>query len=331
MRLPVLYSFRRCPYAMRARWALLQAGLLVEWREVALRHKPECLRQVSPKATVPVLVTADGRVIDESLAVMRWALRQADPCDWLGVGLASEQREAIAMLIEENDGPFKHHLDRFKYTDRYPGASREEHQRQGLALLESWSTRIASTGWLVGQRCSLADAALWPFVRQWRIADPIGFDQYAPLASLRLWLQRFLDAPAFDRLMQRIEPWQPGDPRRLFPGDSAPVDVSAPVFHLALADDWAEAQKNGRYCISTRGLSLAQVGFIHASQAEQVAATYQRFYADAGAVVLLTIDLKRIKQPWRADPAPGGERFPHLYGPLPVTAVTAVDPYPTLS
>ena len=75
MTLPVLYSFRRCPYAMRARWALLQAGLLVEWREVALRHKPECLRQASPKATVPVLVTADGNVIDESLAIMRWALQ----------------------------------------------------------------------------------------------------------------------------------------------------------------------------------------------------------------------------------------------------------------
>ncbi len=331
MRLPVLYSFRRCPYAMRARWALLQAGLLVDWREVALRHKPECLREASPKATVPVLVTAGGTVIDESLAIMRWALQQADPCDWLGVDLAAEQRDAIAKLIAENDGAFKHHLDRFKYADRYPGVSRQEHHLQGLALLESWSTRLAVTGWLVGERCSLADAALWPFVRQWRIADPDGFDHHPDLAPLRQWLQGFLDSPAFDRLMQRMDPWQPGDPLHVFPADAASVDPHAPLFHLALADDWAAAQRTGSYGISTRGLTLEQVGFIHASRAEQVAGTYQRFYADAGAVVLLTINPQRLQHPLRADPAPGGELFPHLYGPLPITAVTAVDPYPSFS
>jgi len=331
MKLPVLYSFRRCPYAMRARWALLQAGLLVEWREVALRHKPECLRQASPKATVPVLVTADGNVIDESLAIMRWALHQADPSDWLGVGLAADQQEAIAALIAENDGVFKHHLDRFKYTDRYPGASRQEHQHQGEALLEAWSARIATAGWLVGERCSLADAALWPFVRQWRIADPAGFDHHPALGPLRQWLQVFLEAPGFDRLMNRIDPWQPGDPQRLFPGDAAPVDGTQPLFHLALADDWAAAQASGSYRISTLGLRLEQVGFIHASQADQVAGTYQRFYADAGEVVLLSIDPQRLQHPLRADPTPGGELFPHLYGPLPISAVTAVNPYPSSS
>ena len=109
--LPILYSFRRCPYAMRARWALLEAGLLVQWREIALKAKPAEMLAASPKGTVPVLVLPDGAVIEESLAVMHWALDQADPRERRNNGNASA-------LIEQNDGAFKHHLDRFKYTDR---------------------------------------------------------------------------------------------------------------------------------------------------------------------------------------------------------------------
>ncbi len=329
MNWPVLYSFRRCPYAMRARWALLHVGLLVEWREVSLQSKPACLLDASPKGTVPVLITPQGRVIDESLAVMRWALQQADPFDWLGAGLSTPEREAIDGLIATNDGPFKHHLDRFKYTDRYPGASREQHQHQGLAILLDWSERIAGAGWLVGDRCSLADAALWPFVRQWRIADPKGFEQHPQLDPLRCWLQAFLDSPAFPRLMERSDPWQPSDRLKLFPADAAAVPVDQPVFHLALAPDWQQAERLGVYRVSTRGLMLEQVGFLHASTADQLAATYRRFYADAGDVLQLTIDPTRIPYPLRADPVPSGEQFPHLYGPLPVAAVTAVSPYPS--
>ena len=114
---PILYSFRRCPYAMRARWALLESGLLVQWREIALEAKPPEMLEASPKGTVPVLVLGDGTVIDESRAVIDWALNQADPRQLLQAGDAEA-------LIAENDGPFKHHLDRFKYTDRYPGADR---------------------------------------------------------------------------------------------------------------------------------------------------------------------------------------------------------------
>ena len=116
--LPVLYSFRRCPYAMRARWALLQAGLLVQWREVSLKNKPDAMLQASAKGTVPVLVLDNGTVIDESLEVMHWALAQADPRGLL-------ESDESGALIAENDGPFKHHLDRFKYTDRYPGETKE--------------------------------------------------------------------------------------------------------------------------------------------------------------------------------------------------------------
>ena len=177
--LPILYSFRRCPYAMRARWALLEAGLLVQWREIALKAKPSEMLAVSPKGTVPVLVLPDGSVIEESLAVMHWALDQADPRELRNAGDASA-------LIEQNDGAFKHHLDRFKYTDRYPGTNKEEQRAAGLAILQNWNQRIADQGWLLGERCSLADAALWPFVRQWRIADPEGFDNNS-LEALRHW------------------------------------------------------------------------------------------------------------------------------------------------
>ena len=147
---------------MRARWALLKAGLMVQWREIELKSKPAAMLEASPKGTVPVLVVADGSVIDESLAIMRWALQKADPCGVL-------EAEDSALLIEENDRSLKHHLDRFKYTDRYPGALREDHRQAGLVILRSWSERISRNGWLLADRMALADAALWPFVRQGRL------------------------------------------------------------------------------------------------------------------------------------------------------------------
>ena len=324
---PVLYSFRRCPYAMRARWTLLQAGQLVHWREIELQDKPAPMLEASPKGTVPVLVLADGTVIDESLAVMHWALNQADPCDLRRQGSGKTQH-CIQQLIELNDTTFKHHLDRFKYTDRFPGQSRQEHQQQVLEVLRSWSDRIADCGgWLVDSSCSLADVALWPFVRQWRIADPAGFDADQSLQPLRGWLGRFLQDPDFERLMQRADPWHPGGLQPLFPADAVDVPADQPLFHLALAEDWKAASLSGQYDMSTRGLRLDQVGFIHLSWREQVAATFERFYADAESVVLLTIDAARLTAPLRADAIPSGELFPHLYGPLPIEAVVDAAPY----
>ena len=319
--LPILYSFRRCPYAMRARWALLEAGLLVQWREIALKAKPAELLEVSPKGTVPVLALPDGEVIEESRAVMDWALDQADPRGLRWAGEAST-------LIEQNDGPFKHHLDRFKYTDRYPGTNKEEQRAAGLKILSSWNQRIADQGWLLGDRPSLADAAIWPFLRQWRIADPEGFDNDTALAPLRSWLTRFLEAPRFERLMQRADPWSAGGQQHHFPADAVAVPLDQPLFHLALKGDWQAAQTNGSYRISTRGMTLEQVGFIHCSWREQVDATYQRFYADAGEVVLLEIDPAAVGVPLRADAIPTGELFPHLYGPLNPAAVRSVAAMP---
>ena len=319
--LPILYSFRRCPYAMRARWALLEAGLLVQWREIALKQKPAEMLEVSPKGTVPVLVLCEATVIDESLAVMEWALDQADPRRLREAGDASA-------LVNENDGPFKHHLDRFKYTDRYPGEHQDTHRAAGLAILRSWNQRVAANGWLLSDELSLADAALWPFVRQWRTADPQGFDADNSLRELRQWLNQFLEDPRFERLMQRADPWNAGGHQHQFPADAIAVPQDQPLFHLALLDEWQTAQASGSYRISTRGMTLEQVGFIHCSWREQVDATYQRFYADAGEVVLLEIDPAAVGVPLRADAIPTGELFPHLYGPLNPAAVQSVAAMP---
>ena len=305
---------------MRARWALLEAGLSVHWREIELKHKPAEMLQCSAKGTVPVLVLTDGTVIDESEAVMRWALAQADPRGLLQAGEASA-------LIAENDGAFKHHLDRFKYTDRYPGESRDEHRDAGLCILAGWSQRLKEHAWLLGAAISLADAALWPFVRQWRLADPEGFEADGQLEPLREWLNRFLDDPSFERLMQRADPWSSGGLQPMFPADATAVPLDQPLFHLALKGDWEQARETGTYQWSTRGMRLVEVGFIHCSWQEQVAKTFERFYADAGDVLLLEIDPTRLTAPLRADAIPTGELFPHLYGPLPIEAVRTFTPY----
>ena len=161
---PILYSFRRCPYAMRARMALWAAGVTVELREVKLAAKPPALIAASPKGTVPVLVLADGTVIDESLDIMRWALGQNDPEGWL----AGDDRA----LIAANDGPFKHHLDRAKYPGRYEEEGLSDHRAAALALLAPLELRLQAAPWLCGESRTLTDIALFPFIRQFAAIDP---------------------------------------------------------------------------------------------------------------------------------------------------------------
>ena len=320
---PVLYSFRRCPYAMRARLALAAAGMqpghTFELREVALKAKPPELVAASAKATVPVMVLPDGRVIEESLAIMRWALEQRDPHGWLS-GWSSAEHERMEALVAENDGPFKHHLDRFKYPDRYPGETSEPHRHAAVAILSRWSEQLRAGGWLLGDRPCLADWALLPFVRQFRLADPEGFDAEPGLEPLQAWLARFLEGPELVTVMEA--PWAERSAWRS-PGW---------LYHLALRQEWNDARRDGVYCRSTRGRSLEEVGFIHLSAAHQVEATAQRFYGDlpAGAVLLLTLDPQRLSAAGlnvREEPAPGtGELFPHLYGTLPLEAVLLAQP-----
>ncbi|MBT0960441.1 glutathione S-transferase [Denitromonas iodatirespirans] len=204
---PVLYSFRRCPYAIRARLALGQAGVAVELREVVLRDKPAAMLAISPKGTVPVLQLPDGRVIDESLDIMRWALGRHDPENWLTIGDADTQ----AALIARNDIGFKPLLDRYKYAERFPekpaAAWRDEAVAVHLADLDG---RLAHAPYLFGATPALADAALFPFVRQFAGVDPAWFDM-APLPALRRWLAGWLGSDLFAAVMKKQPPWRAAD------------------------------------------------------------------------------------------------------------------------
>ncbi|MDC8754664.1 glutathione S-transferase [Erythrobacter sp. sf7] len=204
---PVLYTFRRCPYAMRARMALWVAGVTVELREVQLAVKPPELAAASPKATVPVLVLADGTVIDESLDTMRWALRGNDPEGWL----AGED----AALIAANDGPFKHHLDRAKYPGRYEEDGLTDHRAAALALLEPLEARLTTAPFLCEPNRTFTDIALFPFIRQFAGIDPDWFAEQ-PLPHLQAWLDRLVTSDLFTAVMPKFAPWKAGDPPILF-------------------------------------------------------------------------------------------------------------------
>ena len=356
----ILWSFRRCPYAIRARLALAAAGIAVDVREVNLAARPPEFQELGPPGTVPVLQPREGPALRESLEVMVWALERQDPGDWLGrrsggalangaggetgsgtgpghgaagAGGAAEGEAATAerwqqimTLIAENDGPFKHHLDRFKYASRYEGADPAEHRQAALAILRRWNKRLAASmaadrvGWLLGQRSCLADWALLPFERQFRLADPKGFAAADGLEALRAWLARFEAGTELAAVM--APPLAPRHPWR----------SPSWLYHLALAEEWQQAQAEGVYRRSTRGLSIEQVGFLHASHGDQIAATFERFYTDAGPVRLLTIDPQHLAAAGlvvRLEPSPeSGELFPHLYGgPLPCGAVVAAESY----
>lgn len=214
--LPVLYSFRRCPYAMRARLALVAAGVQVEIREILLRDKPQHLRDLSPKATVPVLWLPDGTVIDQSLDVMRWALAQRQPVGFLTPDTAEVQQGE--QWLQQLDGPFKFNLDRYKYPNRYENCDPVPHRAACLELLLVWEQALADgRAFLFGTQPSLYDAAILPFVRQFRIADEAWFDSQTSIPSVQAWLNQFLGSSWFDLAMPKLAPWQPGDPPLIFP------------------------------------------------------------------------------------------------------------------
>jgi len=191
-----LYSFRRCPYAMRARMALRYSAVAVDICEVSLKAKPAAMLAASPKGTVPVLVLAD-RVIDESLEIMRWALSCNDPQGWL-----SADADAAAALIASNDGAFKQALDRYKYADRYPEHPMAYYREQGCAFLQQLESRLQQTTWLLGERISLADIAIAPFIRQFRGVDPDWVGQ-APYPRVREWVETIIASELFNAIMAR--------------------------------------------------------------------------------------------------------------------------------
>lgn len=215
MSLPILYSFRRCPYAMRARLAIAASGISVELREVVLKDKPASLLAYSPKGTVPVLITPKNDVLDESLDIMHWALSLQNPHAWLS-GLSDEQVADTQFLIANNDGEFKHWLDHYKYADRYPDNTAEFYREQAEKTLKELEQRLSSHHGLIEDKWSLADMALLPFIRQFAFVDKAWFDT-APYPSVRQWLNDFLDSDLFKQIMIQYPQWHEGDEPTIFP------------------------------------------------------------------------------------------------------------------
>lgn len=208
---PILYSFRRCPYAMRARLAIAAAGICVVIREIELRAKPAEMLAISAKGTVPVLLLPDGRVIDESLDIMHWALAQNDPLGWLP---ASDKADA-ERLIATNDGDFKYWLDRYKYADRYPEHPVEYYRQQGERFLAELEQRLQRNAGFCGERFGLADAAILPFIRQFAAVDAAWFAA-SPYPALRAALQQLVESELFGKAMEKYPVWQATDAANFF-------------------------------------------------------------------------------------------------------------------
>ena len=199
----VLYSFRRCPYAMRARMALHVSGVEYEHREIILRDKPASMLDASPKGTVPVFIKDNGDVIDESLDLALWALSQNDPLGWLNGHDAD--------LIAQNDGPFKYHLDRYKYASRYQdnvprGAVDLAHRSQAEEILIKLNQLLKENGSLTGPQQSFTDIAIFPFIRQFAAVEPEWWNN-TPLHALRDWLGRHIDSAIFKTIMTKHPLW----------------------------------------------------------------------------------------------------------------------------
>ncbi|WP_218511162.1 glutathione S-transferase [Variovorax sp. dw_308] len=203
--LPILYSFRRCPYAMRARFALATSGQPCELREVVLRDKPAELLAASPKGTVPVLVDTDGTVIEQSLDIMLWTLNRHDPARWLQPehGTADD----MLALIARCDGDFKQQLDRYKYPNRYERADAALHRSNGARFLEELDAKLRDASHLFGQRPALVDYAIAPFVRQFAQTDVAWFDAQ-PWPALQAWLRALTGSTLWTAATQKYPAWK---------------------------------------------------------------------------------------------------------------------------
>ena len=192
-----LYSFRRCPYAMRARMALLYAGIKIDIEEVDFKNKPAEMLRISPKGTVPILKTTDGQIIDESLDIMEWAIAQNDPNGW-----GESDNNKIKALICENDGSFKAALDRYKYPNRYPDEDCSEARNKGYAFLLKLDEKLQNQKQLCADHITMADIAIFPFIRQFANTDREWFDSL-PLTHLRRWLDAHLNSDFFQMIMDK--------------------------------------------------------------------------------------------------------------------------------
>ncbi|TGA70009.1 glutathione S-transferase [Aliivibrio fischeri] len=203
-----LYSFRRCPYAMRARLGIVQSNKTVHLREIILKNKPEAMLQASPKGTVPVLITNKGKVIDESLDIMKWALE--------GSELLLSATNEMFQLVRENDDIFKSWLDKYKYADRYPEYSEIYYREQGELFLNKLEQRLTTSPMLFSKQYSFADLAILPFIRQFAFVDIHWFRQ-SKYKNLQRWLFEFIESELFNSIMNKYPTWLDSHQEFIFP------------------------------------------------------------------------------------------------------------------
>ena len=203
MDMPILYSFKRCPYAMRARLALKLANIQCELREVRLNNKPKHMLEVSPKGTVPILILED-KVIDESIEIINWVL---DQNNIFKDNISSEQIKITEQIIDIFDNKFKYHLDRYKYSNRYENADKKFHQKECLDILIDLEKVISDGNWFFGNELNKLDISILPFLRQFRIADPHWFDSLKQIPKIQKLLYNFLDSNLLNQIMFSYKVW----------------------------------------------------------------------------------------------------------------------------
>ena len=202
MKLPVLYTFRRCPYAMRARISMYYSKISYEHREILLKDRPEKLYDLSPKGTVPVLNLPDGKVIDESLDIMKWSMSVNDPDSWF-VNNISDQLNAIRI----NDHHFKKWLDKYKYHDRYPEFSVQYYRDECEVILKIFEKKLDNEKYLFYQKVSLGDMAILPFIRQFANVDISWFNER--FNNLSEWMSELIESEIFQSMMKKYRVWDP--------------------------------------------------------------------------------------------------------------------------
>ena len=213
----ILYSFRRCPYAIRVRWALLICGIKVEIREIDLKNKPFDFLNKSKTKTVPILIKKNSEVIEESLEIIIWALSESKKEHIKNIYFPNDKKKEIIEIINENDNEFKYHLDRFKYSTRYQNSNEEFHFTKSIKFIKRWNELLTENKYFFGDNPTIADWSIWPFVRQFKIAcESQKITNYLGL-PIKNWLDLFEKNRKFESLMYKYELWEPNSRINYFP------------------------------------------------------------------------------------------------------------------
>ena len=215
----ILYSFRRCPFAIRVRWALLICEINVEIREIDLKNKPLDFLNKSKTKTVPILIKKNSEVIEESLEIILWALSESKKKNIRTTYFPENKKEDIFEIINENDNEFKYHLDRFKYATRYQNCNVEFHFTNSIKFIEKWNKLLEKNNYFFGDQPTIADWSIWPFVRQFRIAceSQKRINYFEP--SIKNWLDSFENSRQFKYLMYKYDLWEKNSRKNYFPSN----------------------------------------------------------------------------------------------------------------